>query len=36
MQMNFTDPESRLMKTASRTFEQCYNAQVVVDAAYQS
>lgn len=34
-QMNFTDPESRLMKTAAGSFEQCYNAQVVVDAAQQ-
>jgi transposase/IS5 family transposase len=34
-QMNFTDPESRLMKTASGSFEQCYNAQVAIDAARQ-
>jgi transposase len=34
-QMNFTDPESRVMKTARGDFEQCYNAQVVVDAAQQ-
>ena len=34
-QMNFTDPESRLMKTAGGSFEQCYNGQVVVDAAQQ-
>lgn len=34
-QMNFTDPASRVMKTAQGTFEQCYNAQVVVDAAQQ-
>jgi transposase len=34
-QRNFTDPESRLMKTARGNFEQCYNAQVVVDAAQQ-
>ncbi len=33
--MNFTDPESRVMKTAHGTFEHCYNAQVVVDAAQQ-
>ena len=31
-QMNFTDPESRLMKTASGGFEQCYNAQLAIDA----
>jgi hypothetical protein len=34
-QLNFTDPESRVMKTARGDFEQCYNAQVVVDAAQQ-
>jgi transposase len=34
-QKNFTDPESRLMKTASGGFEQCYNAQVAVDAEQQ-
>lgn len=34
-QMNFTDPESRVMKTAGGNFEQCYNAQVAVDAAQQ-
>jgi transposase len=34
-QMNFTDPESRVMKTARGDFEQCYNAQVAVDAAQQ-
>jgi len=31
-QSNFTDPESRIMKTASGAFEQCYNAQLAVDA----
>ena len=30
-QYNFTDPESRIMKT-SRGFEQCYNAQAAVNA----
>jgi transposase len=30
-QYNFTDPQSRIMKTASG-FEQCYNAQAAVDA----
>lgn len=29
-QRNFTDPESRIMKT-SRGFEQCYNPQIAVD-----
>jgi transposase len=29
-QDNFTDPESRIMKTSSG-FEQCYNAQIAVD-----
>ncbi len=31
-QMNFTDPESRIMVTGKRSFEQCYNAQAAVDA----
>lgn len=31
-QSNFTDPESRIMKAASGTFEQCYNAQIAVDS----
>jgi transposase len=30
-QSNFTDPESGIMKTSSGGFEQCYNAQLVVD-----
>jgi len=34
-QMNFTDPESRLMKTASGGFEQGYNAQLAIDAERQ-
>ena len=34
-QMNFTDPESRVMKTASGGFDQCYNAQLAVDAERQ-
>jgi transposase len=33
-QSNFTDPQSRIMKTASG-FEQAYNAQIAVDAASQ-
>jgi len=36
MQYNFTDPESRIMKMGSTgSFEQCYNAQVAVDADSQ-
>lgn len=34
-QENFTDPESRIMKTGSGSFEQCYNAQSAVDAKHQ-
>jgi len=30
-QYNFTDPESRIMKTAGNNFEQAYNAQAAVD-----
>ena len=30
-QSNFTDPESRIMKSASGAFEQSYNAQIAVD-----
>lgn len=30
-QDNFTDPESRIMKTSTQGFQQCYNAQVAVD-----
>jgi transposase len=33
-QDNFTDPESRIMKTSSG-FDQCYNAQLAVDEASQ-
>lgn len=33
-QTNFTDPESRIMKTPDG-FQQCYNAQIVVDAESQ-
>lgn len=33
-QDNFTDPESRIMKTSS-SFDQCYNAQLAVDEASQ-
>ena len=30
-QHNFTDPESRIMKTSSGGYEQCFNAQIAVD-----
>jgi len=34
-QSNFTDPESRIMRTPSKAFDQCYNTQVAVDDARQ-
>ena len=34
-QYNFTGPESRIMKTSQDGFQQCYNAQIVVDADTQ-
>lgn len=35
-QINFTDPESRIMKDgATHSFEQCYNGQAVVDGQSQ-
>ncbi len=34
-QRNFTDPDSRIMKTSDRSFHQCYNAQAVVDETHQ-
>ncbi len=34
-QSNFTDPESSIMKTSNEGFQQCYNAQVAVDAEQQ-
>jgi transposase len=34
-QANFTDPESRIMKTSAGGYAQAYNAQAVVDAAHQ-
>ena len=34
-QSNFTDPESQIMKTSTEGFQQCYNAQTVVDEAHQ-
>jgi transposase len=35
VQRNFTDPESRIMKTADGAFHQCYNGQAIVDAQTQ-
>ena len=32
-QSNFTDPDSRIMNTGGKSFEQCYNAQSAVDEA---
>ena len=32
-QTNFTDPESRIMNTGGKSYEQCYNAQTAVDGA---
>jgi transposase len=34
-QTNFTDPESKIMKTNNKGFDYCYNAQAVVDGAHQ-
>lgn len=34
-QRNFTDPDSRIMKTSDNSFHQCYNAQAVVDEDHQ-
>ena len=34
-QSNFTDPESQIMKTPGGGFEQCFNAQIAVDAEAQ-
>jgi transposase len=34
-QRNFTDPESRIMKTADGAFHQCFNGQAVVDSKAQ-
>lgn len=34
-QENFTDPDSRIMPTSGKAFEQSYNAQVAVDAKAQ-
>ena len=34
-QSNFTDPDSRIMSKGGKSFEQCYSARSVVDAAKQ-
>ena len=34
-QYNFTDPETRIMKASNKGFDQCGNAQAVVDRAHQ-
>jgi hypothetical protein len=34
-QRNFSDPESRIMKTADGSFQQCFNGQALVDSATQ-
>lgn len=34
-QRNFTDPESKIMKTSDGAYQQCYNGQAVVDATAQ-
>jgi transposase len=34
-QRNFTDPESRIMKTSDGSFHQCFNAQAIVDSKTQ-
>jgi len=34
-QRNFTDPESKIMKTSDGAYHQCYNGQALVDATAQ-
>jgi transposase len=34
-QASFTDPDSRIMKTADGSFHYCFNAQAIVDEAHQ-
>ena len=34
-QRNFTDPDSKIMKTADGSFHQCFNGQAVVDSVAQ-
>ncbi len=35
VQMNFTDPEAKIMKQSNKGFDYSYNAQAVVDGAHQ-
>jgi Transposase DDE domain len=32
---NFTDPESKIMKTSDGSYHQCYNGQAIVDETAQ-
>jgi Transposase DDE domain len=34
-QTNFTDPQAKIMKRSNKGFDDCYNAQAVVDSAHQ-
>lgn len=34
-QRNFTDPDSKIMKTSDGSFHQCYNGQAIVDSTMQ-
>jgi transposase len=34
-QRNFTDPESKIMKTSDGAFQQCFNGQAIVDSTAQ-
>jgi len=34
-QRNFTDPDSKIMKTSDGAYHQCYNGQAIVDASAQ-
>jgi len=34
-QTNFTDPESKIMKTNNKGFDYCFNAQAIVDEEFQ-
>ena len=34
-QSNFVDPESRIMKTSTEGYQQCYNAEMAVDGEHQ-
>jgi transposase len=35
VQRNFTDPESKIMKTADGSYHQCFNGQAIVDSVTQ-